>query len=134
MHFTNRSLLLLAALASFCGSGCLGASEASAFKDGEKARINWDGAAARICVTEPSVECPAGKDDVISSGRVYWVLDATCFPGGIDKPIEYGVQPKCSKDVTAANNGKTIPMEPGVEYKVTIAGFGGSATVTTLRF
>src|SRR6478752_7373233 len=117
---TNASSTLAGAVILAVGSlvGCI-VSGATAKPEDDTAVITWSGNASRICVTEPGVVCPAGKDDKITGGKVYWVLDATCFPGGISGPVKYGVLPNCAKDKTVENEGKWEPLVKGQSYSIT---------------
>ena len=66
----------------------------------------------------------------LGGNRGYWVIDASCWPGGIDRPVQYGVVPNCGKDKTADHKGTWEAPQPGVTYKVSVAGFGGDITET----
>jgi hypothetical protein len=129
----STALLAVVTLAALGSAGC-SVSDAKTAVEDDTAVITWSGNASRICVTAPDVVCPSGKDDKIKEGKVYWVLDATCFPGGISGPVKYGVKPNCAKDKTADNNGAWEPMVKGQTYQITIAGFGGSPSTTEMTF
>ena len=129
-----KNATLLALVCMGLSAGCGSASDAEAVRAAESFVISWEGTAARICVTEPGVACPQGKDDKIEGGRVYWVIDASCWPGGIDRPVQYGVVPNCGKDKTADHKGTWEAPQPGVTYKVSVAGFGGDITETEVAW
>jgi hypothetical protein len=105
-----------------------------------KAVLTWaSGGVARICVTDPGVDCPPGRDDRMPSGmRAYWFVSArgaACFPDGIRPPIEYGVArvDDCMFDESDANGGVRggVPLESGKTYRLGLAGFGGSPAYET---
>ena len=123
------SLVLLASLAS----ACAGPDDAKVEKQGEDLVITWDGAGARLCVTEPNAWCPGDKDDKVVGGAAFWVIDAVCFNkgDGFQPPVHYGKVPDCAKDVTAAHGGPAggAPLVRGQTYRVMITGFGGDPAI-----
>jgi len=105
-----------------------------------KAVLNWaSGGVARICVTDPDVDCPPGRDDKMPAGsHAHWFVSArgaACFPNGIRPPIEYGVArpDNCMFDETDANGGIKggAPLASGKTYRLGLAGFGGSPAYET---
>ncbi len=113
--------------------GCSGPAAAGTQNANGKMIVSWIGPAARLCVTDTNATCPVEKDGVASGGKVFWVIDATCFNSGngFGSPVEYGLTPDCARDVTVAHGGVAggAPLVLGDTYKITITGFGGSANV-----
>ena len=91
--------------------------------------ISWhDSKVMGLYFTEPTAELPGGPDDLVK-GKVYWVVEATKFPGGFGGPVHYGKLPEDSKDATEEHGGPKggAKLECGVEYKVAIVALGGEA-------
>ena len=127
-----RSLGPMALVVSLT-SACAGPDDASVQKDGEDLIIRWDGAGARLCVMEPNAWCPGDKDDKVTGGAAFWVIDATCFNGGdgFQPPVHYRKVPECAKDVTAEHGGHAggAALVRGQTYRVMITGFGGDPAI-----
>ena len=129
-----RSLLLVGSLVS----ACAGPDDAQVQKNGEDLVITWDGAGARLCVMDPNAWCPGSKDDRVTGGKAFWVIDATCFNGGdgFSPPVHYGKVPDCAKDVTADHGGTAggAPLVRGEMYRVMITGFGGDPAIQSFTW
>ncbi|MET0594482.1 MAG: hypothetical protein ABW133_17405 [Polyangiaceae bacterium] len=125
-------------VATALSSACSGPDDASVTKDGEDLVIAWDGAAARLCVTEPNAWCPQDKDDKVTGGKAFWVIDATCFNGGdgFPAPVHYRKVPDCAKDVTEAHGGPAggAQLVRGETYRVMITGFGGDPAIQSFTW
>jgi hypothetical protein len=128
-----RALILLAAVAS-----CSSASQTSVGHHGDDLVISWHGGGARLCVTEASAQCPVGKDERVTGGKAFWVIDAICFNGGggFSSPVVYGRLPECAKDVSAAHGGAAggEPLVRGRTYKISVVGFGGDPSVDHIEW
>ena len=123
----------LAAVGALCTASCSGPAAGGTQNANGKMIMSWIGPAARLCVTDTNATCPVEKDGVASGGKVFWVIDATCFNSGngFGSPVEYGLTPDCAKDVTVAHGGVAggAPLVLGDTYKITVTGFGGSPNV-----
>jgi hypothetical protein len=129
MRLRLGSLLLVGSLASACS----GPDNAQVQKNGDDLVITWEGAGARLCVMEPNAWCPGDKDEKVTGGKAFWVIDATCFNGGdgFAAPVHYRKLPDCAKDVTADHGGPAGGAElvRGDTYRVMITGFGGDPAI-----
>ncbi len=123
----------LASLGLLCTSSCSGPAAGGTQNADGKMVMSWIGPAARLCVTDTNATCPVEKDGVASGGKVFWVIDATCFNSGngFGSPVEYGLTPDCAKDVTVAHGGVAggAALVVGATYKITVTGFGGSPNI-----
>jgi hypothetical protein len=129
------------ALALLIVAGCTKpVEEAKVTRENGKLVFHWaNGGAARICVTDPDVECPGGIHDKMPEGTfAYWFISArgmSCFPGGIKPPVTYGEirSGNCMNDETDDNGGVEggDALVPGTTYQVSILGFSGAPQVLT---
>lgn len=93
--------------------------------------VRWqESNAMGLYFVEPDAVLPEGPDDLVM-GHVYWVVEATSFPGGFESPVAYGQLPHDTKDATAEHGGMAggEPLSCGVPYKVAVVALGGSAAV-----
>lgn len=129
-----RSLCLAAAYVLATGlSGCGACGEPSDLVVGDDPEtgvtVHWhDSKVMGLYFVHPEAELPGGPDDLVK-GTVYWVVEATKFPGGFGGPVRYGELPSDSKDATEEHGGPKggARLECGVEYKVAIVALGGEA-------
>ncbi len=91
--------------------------------------VEWDESNAMgLYFVHPDAELPGGPNEVVH-GDVYWVVEATSFPGGFESPVTYGKLPSSSKDATEEHGGKSggVSLECGVPYKVAVVALRGEA-------
>jgi hypothetical protein len=128
------SLLLVGLLVS----ACAGPDNARVEETGDDLLLHWDGAGARLCVTEPNAWCPGAKDDKVTGGKAFWVIDATCFNGGdgFSSPVHYRKVPECAKDVTTDHGGPAggAPLVRGQMYRLMVTGFGGDPAINSFTY
>lgn len=115
--------------AGVAGCGACGDPNALAV-DGEPPDVafHWeDSNAMGFYVTHPDAWIPDGPGKMVE-GEVYWVLEATSFPGGFKSPVVYGEIPGGAKDSTFAHGGPEAPgdLACGVLYKVTVVALRGT--------
>ena len=116
------SIIKTAEQVGACPVGTEGDAAPVVTRDGENVTIDWgeEGAIA-LFVTSPEATLPLGPGPV-TGGETYWGLSASSFPATFDGPVEYGVAPEMSEDVSATSGAPVggAPLESGGCYRFSV--------------
>ncbi len=100
--------------------------------------VNWEGEALGLYVTEPGASLPAGPNQPVTGGAVYWGLALEAFPTGFGGPTTYGEVPDGAVDATVELGGDApgaAPLMPGqcVQFAVTTTDFQSGQVIVVLE-
>ncbi len=131
MELLRKLVAIVGFVVVSSSAGCGACGDPNGLRvDGDPPEIefHWeDSNAMGFYVTTPEAWIPDGPRKMVD-GEVFWVLEATSFPGGFESPIRWGEVPSDAKDATEDHGGPTgLPdLQCGIEYKLTVVALRGS--------